>query len=444
MSYEKLYLEASEKACESIEKASGIALGFHSVADGLLITDEKKLQDLLSQHGISDFSNLPESISSVEDFLKGYLFTFSTGKALQMMIDDEDVKNWIEKSFGKGTLRLGGTSANMAVALASFGFKEVLVYVYPLVKELAELFPDMESIRTVSQDGRIVHPKNGWKGEKLGAIHWIFEVKKGQKISLNGEEIVCPRDNRFIASWNPVNSKLSIADYFKKVYLERVSEYPKFMLAGFHIMRDVYPDGETVENRMRDIAAFVDEIRERGAKVHIEMASIRRERVRKALIEILFPRVDSLGINEVELSWISEDLGQGSEGILEGDPRVVERALRRLLEKTGINRIHFHTLGYYMLLEDGAEKENLGLAVAALAAAKRAETGLPPSCDELKSALEYPLSETGLKASKISSDDLYILPTKIVPDPKITVGLGDTISSIAFSLSDIDNDIRYT
>ncbi len=439
MNYEKLYLEASEKACKFLERVGGIALGFHSVADGLLVTDEEKLQKLLSDHEISDFSDLPESISSVEDFLKGYLFTFSTGKALQMMIDKKEIKSWIEKNFGKGILKLGGTSANMAVALASFGFKDVLVYAYPLVRELAELFPDMENIKTVSQDGRIVHPRKGWKGEKLGAIHWIFEVKKGQKISLNRKEIVCPRDNRFIASWNPVNSKLLIADHFKRVYLERVSEYPKFMLAGFHIMRDVYPDGETVENRMEDIASFVDEIKKRGAKVHIEMASIRRKRVRKALVDILFPKVDSLGINEVELSWIAEDLRESSEGILEGDPNAVSTALRKVSEKTGIERIHFHTLGYYMLLEKSAEKEKFGLAVAALAAARRAEIGSSPSCDDIKEALRHPLSETGLKASKLSSGDLYILPTKIVPEPKLTVGLGDTISSIAFSLSDIDD-----
>ncbi len=444
MSYEDLYLKASKKACDFIKRVGGIALGFHSVADGLLVTEEKKLQDLLSQYGISDSSDLPESISSVEDFLKGYLFTFSTGKALQMMIDEEDVKKWIEESFGKGTLRLGGTSANMAVALASFGFKRVLVYAYPLVRELAELFPDMENIKTVSRDGRIVHPKKGWKGEKLGAIHWIFEVKKGQRIYLDGREITCPRDNRFIASWNPVNSKLSIADYFIRVYLKRVSEYPKFMLAGFHIMRDVYPDGETVEDRMRDIASFVDKIRKNGAKVHIEMASIRRERVRKALIEILFPKVDSLGINEVELSWVARDLGLNDEGILEGDPSAVEKALRQISDRSGIERIHFHTLGYYALLEEDAEKEKLGLATAALAAARRAETGFPPNCDELESALKYSLSENGLKASKFFHDDLYILPTKIVPNPKITVGLGDTISSIAFSLSDVDNDVRYT
>ncbi len=439
MNYEQLFLEFSEKACEFVEKASGVALGFHSVADGILTTDVEKLQRLLLKYEVFDFSNLPESISSVEDFLKGYLFTFTTGKALQMMIDKKDIKNWIEENFGKGTLKLGGTSANMAVALASFGFKKILVYAYPLVRELAELFPNIESIKTVSQDGRIVHPKDGWKEEKLGAIHWIFEVKKGQKISLSGKEIVCPRDNRFIASWNPVNSKLVIADHFKRVYLERISEYPKFMLAGFHIMRDVYPDGETVESRMEDIASFVDEIKKRGAKVHIEMASIRRKRVRKALIDILFPRADSLGINEVELSWIAEDLGESDEGVLEGDPNAVSTTLRKVSEKAGIGRIHFHTLGYYMLLEKNAEKEKFGLAVAALAAARRAEIGSSPSCDDIKEALRHPLSETGLKASKLSSSDLYILPTKIVSKPKLTVGLGDTISSIAFSLSDIDD-----
>ncbi len=440
MNYEDLYKAAAGESCEMVKRSHGIALGFHSVADGLILTEERKFQKMLEDFRVNP-SEPPQSISSVEDFLAGYLFTFSTGKALQLMIDKEDVKKWIEEHFGKGQLRLGGTSANMAVALASFGFSKVLVYVYPLVKELADLFPDLPNLRTVSNKGKIIHPRSGWNGEKLGAIHWIFEVKKGQKISLSGREIICPRDNRFIASWNPVNSKLDIASYFRKIYMGMVSQYPKFLLAGFHIMRDTYPDGDTVENRMREIVSFVREIKGKGATVHVEMASVRRERVRKAMIDLLFPEIDSLGLNEVELSWIAEDIGISSTGIMDGEEDKVLRALEVLRDKKGIKRIHFHTLGYYMLVREKANREALNLAVAALAAARRAETGKPPSCNEIKSAMIHPMSEFGIKASRIFKEDAFILPTRIVDRPKITVGLGDTISSIAFSLSDLHNDV---
>ncbi len=429
---EELYEEVSKKACDMVERSPGVALGFHSVADGLVETDERKLQEVLNEHSVL-LKEPPESIETVEDFLTGYLYTFSTGKALQLMIDEEEVREWIEKTFGKGKLRLGGTSANMAVALASFGFPKVLVYAYPLVEELAKLFPDLPNLKTVSPDGRVVHPSEGWKGKELGALHWIFEVKKGQKIRLEGEEIVCPRDNRFIASWNPVNSKLKIADYFKKAYMEMVEEYPKFLLAGFHIMRDVYPDGETVEDRMEEIVSFVREIREKGAKVHVEMASVRRKRVRKALIEMVLPEVDSLGLNEVELSWLAADLGLKEDGILEGDIDAVAKALDLLIKRTGLKRVHFHTLGYYALVSE--EEDLKGLVASALAAAFRAETGKVPRCDELKMAMKHRISEKGIEISRRAPKWLKILPTRIVENPKLTVGLGDTISSIAFALA---------
>ena len=431
MNVEKVYEEASKKACESVEEVRGIALGLHSVADGLVVTDTGKLSKLLEEFGVKEPGDLPESIRTPEDFLKGYLFTFSTGKALQMMIDEESVKEWIEEEFGKGKLRLGGTSANMAVALASFGFPNVLVYVYPLVKELAELFPKMENLKTISPDGRLVHPSEGWSGEKLGALHWIFEVKRGQILRVDGKEIVCPRDNRFIASWNPVNSKLKVADYFRREFLKMAEDYPKFLLAGFHIMRDVYPDGETVEDRMRELVEFVRQMKERKVEVHVEMASVRRKRVRKALVDILLPEVDSMGLNEVELSWLSSDLGNEDPRILEGDVRSVEKALRILKERTGLKRIHFHTLGYYALLKENPEEEVFGLATAALAAAFRAERGNAPSCKDLEEALKHRVSEIEMKVE----GDFMVFPIRIVEKPVLTVGLGDTISSIAFALS---------
>ena len=431
MNLEKVYEEASKKACEFVKKAGGIALGLHSVADGLVITDTEKLSKLLEEFSVKDPGDLPESIKTPEDFLRGYLFTFSTGKALQMMIDEEDVKEWIEKEFGKGKLRLGGTSANMAVALASFGFPNVLVYVYPLVKELAELFPKMENLKTISPDGKLVHPSEGWKGEKLGALHWIFEVKKGQTLRVNGKEIVCPRDNRFIASWNPVNSKLKVADYFKDKFLEMAEDYPKFLLAGFHIMRNVYPGGETVEDRMEELVEFVRRMKEKKVKVHVEMASVRRKRVRETLVSVLLPEVDSIGMNEVELSWLSSDLGNEDPKILEGDLKSVEKALRILRERTGLKRIHFHTLGYYALLKESPEEEIFGLATAALAAASRAEKGIAPSCSNLEEALKHKVSDTEMMVKR----DFLVFPIRIVEKPVLTVGLGDTISSIAFALS---------
>ncbi|MCD6450634.1 MAG: hypothetical protein J7L34_09050, partial [Thermotogaceae bacterium] len=236
MNWQDLYKEAYEWAKARINDSPGIALGFHSVVDGLVNVKEKEFEKITD---LKDFiqDEPPISIKTPEDFLKGFAYSFSKGKALQLMIESEDVYSWIKDNFGFGKLRLGGTSANMAVSLSKFGFKDVLIYIYPLSKELVELFPEVENLKTIDLNGNIVHPKQAWKEKGIKAMHWIFEFKKGQKIF----EIECPRDNRFIASWNPVNSKLKISESFKKYFPKYIDIYRKFIIAGFHIMREVYP-----------------------------------------------------------------------------------------------------------------------------------------------------------------------------------------------------------
>ena len=431
-----IYSKAVESVEDLVRGAPGIGLGFHSVIDGLIETDTEKLQRILNVRKVG-FNEPPMSIETFDDFLKGYLYAFANGKAIQIMITREEAYREIMSNFGSGKLRLGGTSANMAVALASFGFPKVLVYANPLTKELAGLFPNLPNLKTISKDGRLGHPRDVWDGEGIMALHWIFEFKKGQRLTLDGRILECPRDNRFIASWNPVNSKLKISSHFKDQFPKIVEDYPKFIVAGFHIMRDVYPDGETVEERLQELAEFLKSLKDSGVSIHVELASIRFPRVRKGVLEMVLPVSDSVGMNEVELSWFAEDLGIDHEDeIIKSDPESVLKALRVLRDRTGLSRIHFHTLGYYMVLSERPEEELVTLAISALAAAVRAETGTVPRFDEIDRGMRFELSEFGMKAmERLSNEpDVAVLPTRIVPNPKITVGLGDTISSIAFAL----------
>jgi len=432
MRWQEVYEKAYKWAKERIKKSSGIALGFHSVVDGLVNVKEDEFEK------IADLKNYiqdqpPVSIKTPEDFLRGFAYSFSKGKALQIMIESEDVYNWIKENFGFGEIRLGGTSANMAVALSRFGFKDVLIYIYPLSKDLVELFPEGENLKTIDSNGNIVHPKHAWNEEGIKAVHWIFEFKKGQRIS----GVECPRDNRFIASWNPVNSKLKISKSFKKHFPEYIDRYRKFIIAGFHIMREVYPDGETVEERFDELVSFVKEIKEKGISIHAEMASIRYPRVRRNIVEKIFPLIDSSGMNEVELSWMAKDMGFYSEELERSDPVKVYEFLKFLLKETGIKRIHYHTLGYYMVVSNDGDKEKelMKLSTAALAAAYRAKFAVSPNIDDLASVMKIPISGIGKKAAEtLKHTDAIVLPTKVVEKPELTVGLGDTISSIAFCL----------
>jgi len=50
--------------------------------------------------------------------------------------------------------------------------------------------------------------------------------------------------------------------------------------------------------------------------------------------------------------------------------------------------------------------------------------------------MNVPLSPVGLEAfERLKKKGVLVLPTKVIERPKLTVGLGDTISSLAFTLS---------
>ncbi len=411
-----------------------IGLGFHSVIDGLVKIDPKKIGNLdlaIPQK----FSDLPDSIKFIDDFWKGLIFSFSNGSALQLMIDSKEVYEWIMKTFGTGTLRLGGTSANMAKGLIPFPFEKILVYVYPLKKEIANLFSNSKNLFVVGNNG-LDHPINAYDGEGIDAIHWIFEFSQGQSITVKGQTYACPRSNRFIASWNPANSKLEVRDPFRSYVIDHAKDISHFLVSGFHIMQEVYPDGETVEDRIDELLKFIQTVKDKNSEIrfHLEFASIRRDRVRRAVEEKLFSMFDSLGLNEVELSWVARDMGYDEKDILNLDVERISQIISEIM-RGDLSRVHFHTLGFYLLALKGdydLESQKKALAFASLAAAQRAMDG-EINLERFKYVLDIP-EKYDYKEWERDGIHFILFPTKVVPSPKITVGLGDTISSLAFVL----------
>lgn len=436
MELDLIYEKSIEWGMNRAKILPAIALGFHSVIDGLIKIDPKnypKMENILP----IEIDELPSSIRTEKDFFMGLAYSFVNGKALQMMIDSEYMYEWTMKKFGSGTLRLGGTSANMAKTLSNFPFQKILIYAYPLTNELAKLFPVSSNLFVVDNGG-LKHPRDVRAKSGVKAIHWIFEFSQGQKIRIGNDVYVCPRSNRFIASWNPVNSRLEVREPFKSYAIKHASEISKFLVSGFHIMRDSYSNGETVDDRIKNLANFIQNMKEKNPKIrfHVEFASIRHNKVRKAVEKVLFPISESLGTNEVELSWIARDFGIDPQGIEVGKVEKISKVVLKL-RKTGLKRVHFHTLGFYLLAFDekfcDVEEEKLALAFAALAAAQRAKDGkLNPN--KLKDAINIPTSDIEYREWKENDTQFVLFPTKVVPNPKITVGLGDTISSLGFVL----------
>ena len=184
-------------------------------------------------------------------------------------------------------------------------------------------------------------------------------------------------------------------------------------------------------------------------KSHFEFAYTASRRVREELIELL-PKFTSVGLNEVELASIIDIIGDEelAREVLEGHVFSVIDAMNILMDETGIERIHFHTYGYYLALTQyRGEEVRDALLFASLAAAAKAMKGNLEKIEQIRDALSVPTNERAIILEEelekeftefengiidMVDRQLAFVPTKIVASPKSTVGIGDTISSSAF------------
>lgn len=464
--WQSLYESSLERALQRINEVAGIVLGFHAVVDGLKKLQPGEVESVLENNlGLLDqvkqMADLPKEIHSPADFMKGLLSSMERGKALQLMIRERQTFDWLMENFGYDTPRMGGTSGNMANYLAPLGFRQILCYANPLPKQLAELFIDAPNLYVMAEDNRnysLKRPLEAFQGEKLDALHWIGDYTDGISVSFGEHTFTTPRANRFIAAWNPINNKLQVSKVFQDGLLQMAGEFSHFIVSGFHILSESYPDGSTYRDCLKPVAAYLAQLTEQAPhlRLHYEFASIASPKIRKGIIDLILPQVHSLGLNEVELCAILRDLGDESlaAAVESGDAAAVLIAVKELMKHTGLPRIQLHDLGYYLcLVKKGfADPQRTldGMLLAATLAASRSKTGEISSAADIPLGLEVPiydkalaklkelssemeagdLEETGIASS--SGYDVCFVPTKVVDKPVLTVALGDIISSSAF------------
>ena len=464
--WDQLYREHLPQGFATVRELPGVVVGIHSVIDGLKRLDVAQIEKILEEDPsladaaleASQEDLVPGEINTPRDFVFGLFTSFSRGKALQLMIRQESVFNWILEKLGYDYLRMGGTSGNMANSLSPLGFPMV-VYANPLTRELAELFVERPNLKVLAADGTLKAPKEAAQGEGIKALHMIVEYSTGDTVTVKGKKITTPRANRFIAAWNPVNNKLQIDPTWKENFLAIAGQFSHFVVSGFHILSERYPDGTTYADYLTPVADYLAEVRARHPhlRLHYEFASIASSQIRQGILKEILPKVHSLGLNEVELAAVLDDMGATEEAAAlrkgEGMASVLE-GMDRLMRSTGLDRIQLHDLGYYLtLVRPGyasRETTRTGLILAATLAASRTATGKVGTEEEIRQGLEFPFMDVALeKAVEIGEFigdeqfattglgtwkewDVAYLPTRVVPKPVLTVGLGDLISASAF------------
>jgi ADP-dependent phosphofructokinase/glucokinase len=467
--WRKLYKDAIPGASSRLKNIPGVVIGFHSVVDGIKRFSSPDVAALLMDPEVQDLSltdldSTAEEIKTPTDFVKGLLLSLRAGRSYRLIISEEAAFQWIMGHCGYDSLRLGGTSGCMANALAPLGIRRILVYANPLTRELMSLFSRSENLWTVGTTAGgnpvLEHPWEAWREEGFHALHWGFEFDRGTAVKLRDGKMRAPRAGRFYACWNPANNKLQIAASFQKGLLQHLDLFSHMMVGGYQLLSAHYPDGSTCMDFIPGTVDFLKALRKAkpSLRLHLELDTIPSRLIRGGILDLVIPHVDSLGLNEVELDFLTRDLKGENIADLGGTGSVVDylEGMMLVMEKAPLERVHFHTGGYYLCLQNGGDVSRTrdALVLAAAVAASRAQSGEIEDLDSLKripsvsfseegwSQMEALAESLGLSESFLSTGtatheglSLIFVPTQVVANPAVTVGLGDTISAVGFLAS---------
>lgn len=472
MSYSDLkdkWLEHYKTTPSQLEKmgeVKGLISAFNANVDAVIKVSGKDIEAIISENNLGLLKIIGEgenSIQTNEDAIRGFLQCFKDGKAEEWLIEDKSVFNWLNKTIGYDKLQMGGQGGIVANVMAVCGVDSVYVHCASNPKEQAQLFLDLENLLSVDENGKIVQASKVDRKNDLPLIHWIIEFDKGDTINLDGIRYTCPKANRFIATYDPLNFKLHIDEQFSKCMAQDNVNSEYIILSGYQMLHENLKDGgkgaDRIDASKKRIKTWTKSCP--NNILHLEVASTQDKVIRKHLIDSLVESVDSLGFNERELIDILEVIGEEDLAVkCEADINAENMFLGmlKIYEYTGCPRLQLHMFGLYLTLQRKGFKVSPmqnrdGMQLAATVAAAKAGTGAINTKDVLLWAHGHKVSDVGLNEltslQKLitlkygenqlletgifenNSIEIIAIPTILVEKPVTLVGMGDTISSVS-------------
>ncbi len=464
----KNHYAVAPSSIDKMSQVDGVISAYNSNIDAVLKITPKLIEDLCSELKLSyeAITNITYSkIRTKEDVLKAIVKCFTSGIAEEWLVEEVGVFKWLQERIGYDRLQMGGQAGIVANAMAVCGAENVYVHCASLPKLQAELFLDLPNLKSCDEKGQIQKAHNIDRKTDLPLIHWILEFDVDAEININGHKIKCPKSNRFIATYDPLNFELYTDSYFNKQAHDLSHDY--IILSGYHMLTEKLPNGkssaEIIDNSLELLKGWKKGTRD--CVIHLEVASTQDKVVRKQIIEKIAPKMDSMGLNERETIDVLEVIGQ--ESLAQKCDKETTSAnlfdgIIALKEKTKCPRIQLHMFGLYLTVQDkgykiSAKANRNGMITAAVVSAGKAGTGAindkkallwakdmevaDKSLEELERLASHVKSiygENALMSEGIYSTDKYdiiAVPTILVPKPLTLVGMGDTISSVSLVAS---------
>lgn len=323
--------------------------------------------------------------------------------------------------------QIGGQAGIMSNFLSNIGHRAV-IYTPFLSEELAEKI-DPEVLYPCVEDGMVLQSVSKAINSDRTKKNYIIEF---------GEESC-----RLILS----DHLRGFGPYFRKGVEEKFpelqGEIDRAIFSGFH---DV---AGNIDSKFRKAEK---QLRKLHIPKHLEFVSSTPEKDKKILEKIL-PYFTSVGMDENEVRKISDIMGYeiGKEPSL-GE---VYTASKKIIQKYDVRRVHVHTMNFHSVVAERSypvrdKRIRNSMLFSELAAVSMAEKGSIPGkedielkegemhvtkLDDLEHFADFfdldDFSETGI--TRIEDYKVVAIPTLIHEEPKRLVGMGDLISSGAFT-----------
>jgi len=441
---------------QKVKEISTVSTAFNTNIDAILKISGSRLKTLLESNKIplDVLQNIKQTqFDKPTDVLLGIIKCFSHGIAEEWVTEDKKVYKWIEKNLGYHHLQMGGQAGIIANTLALLGIKKVIAHTNSHPKLQAEQFLNLDNLFAIDGRGQLKKAISVARTKDIPLIHWIIEFDKGDSFTYQGKTFTCPKSNRFIATYDPLNINLVMNKGFDKYMQNNPVDY--LVLSGFHPLLAKNNGVELLKNSVPIIKNW--QKANPQMITHLEIASTQDKVIRKNILKFIAPLVQSMGLNERETIDLLNVLGQKELAMkIEKETTSCHlfEALLFLKETLKISRIQLHMFGLYMTMQDknfpfSAEQNLRGMMTASVVSSSKAFSGALKEYKDISLTKDYPVADIGLKeltslAQKLNKPELaekgiveykgYIIsaiPTILIDKPKTLVGMGDTISSVS-------------
>ena len=437
---------------QKIRQVEKAVCAFNTNIDAVVKITGEQLTAWIKEFDITDIQG-ENKIFSPQDVIRGAVKCFIHGIGEEWNCDDYQTFAWMQKNIAYRCLQMGGQAGIIANTLAVLGVKNVYAHTASHPKEQANVFYDMDNLFAVDEHGEICKAASVNRQNDIPLIHWIFEFDAGDSLYLNNQQHVCPKANRFIASYDPANSVLQIYHPFLQAIHSKGYDY--LLLSGFHNLTASKKGIEHLCEAKKQIKQWKKE--NPLGIVHLELASTQDKAIRLEIVDKIAPLADSMGLNDCEAMDLLEIIDKNSFCKFKQQkitPFLLLQVLLKIKEKSRTPRIQLHFHGMYMTLQNrdfsiSPQKNKQGMMLAATIAATKAGIGKIEKYDSLlwahgKNVSEQSINLLNLLAMQLHSPELastgvcqfngynlIAIPTILIAKPLTLVGMGDTISSIS-------------